>query len=504
MSTRYPKAFLILTALLGLLSPLMPTPVCAAPAFNVFFQFATNTSFVPAFPNSEPTVSTWSVTPGDAPWIVAAASSGGPLGHGRLVRIRADGSSPEDIVFFTNATLRGREPQGPLIEPGPVNLGLGLGLLFGTCRMGGTADVGCIFRVRNDGAFFQILRSFAADGRDGRFPNGGLTYFSADGFIYGTTPEGGTNNAGTLFRIRPDGTGYLIVRHFTGSDLDGRTPNGSLVVLGSFLFGTTYLGGVDDRGTLFRFQPSDFAYTVRWHFGSAPDQGILPSGGLLWVREGGVPPFVDALHGLASYGGTNQAGTLYRYVEIGESYQAFTVVKHFGATPEDARHPRGRLVLSQASATLNSRLVGVSSQGGEFNKGTVFAIGSNPEVLHSFGGGENDGELPLSGVTICEGVALGATAKGGRNDAGILFKVGLGYNFPNLLTNVVLSGSNLQFQLRGDPLVRYTVQSSPMGNPTNWTKYGTVVANGSGQTTVSVSATNSPSTPGRMFRFAWP
>lgn len=499
MSTRFHKAFLILTSILGLLSPLMPTPACAAPAFNVFFQFATNTSFVPAFPNSEPAVSTWSVTPGDPPLIVAATASGGPAGQGRLIQMRADGSSVQDIVFFTNATLRGREPQGPLIDPGLGIAGVGLGLMFGTCRMGGTADVGCIFRVRNDGAFFQILRSFAADGRDGRFPNGGLTYVPADGFLYGTTPEGGTNNAGTMFRIRPDGTGYLIVRHFTGSALDGRTPNGSLVLVGSFLFGTTYVGGIEDLGTLFRLQPSDLAYSVRWHFGSDPSLGTLPSGGLISVAE--------ALYGLASHGGTNEAGTLYRYVEIGESYQTFSAFKQFGATPEDARHPRGRLVAFPpqfGGQTLNTRLVGVSAQGGEFNKGTVFAIGSNPEVLHSFGGGEDDGELPLSGVVICEGVALGATAKGGRNDAGILFKVGLGYNVAPSWTRASIAGSTASFQLQGEQRVRYTVQSSPAGTLTNWTRLGTVLADSLGRATYTTSVTNTPGDEGRFFRFVWP
>ena len=500
MNLRVSIVFRVLIASVGLLLPLMTVPAVGAPAFNLFFHFATNTSFLPEFPSSEPTVSYWTaVVPNGPPWIVVATVSGGPLGQGRLMRHRADDSFREDVVVFTNSTLLGSEPQGPLVEPGISLPGIGTGLMFGTCRRGGAANFGGVFRVRNDGGFYQILRSFAADGRDGRFPNGGLTYVPADGFLYGTTPEGGTNNAGTLFRIKPDGTEYSVLRHFTGSVLDGRSPNGSLALVGSFLFGTTSLGGVDDLGTVFRYQPSTTAYSIRWHFGSDPSLGTLPSGGLISVA--------GALYGLASHGGTNEAGTLYRYIEIGQSYQAFSASKHFGATPEDARHPWGRLVAFPPQfpgQIFDTRLVGVSAQGGEFNKGTVFAIGSNPEVLHSFGGGEEDGELPLSSVTICEGVALGVTARGGRNDAGIMFRVGLGYNVTPAWTRSSIAGSTASFQLQGEQRVRYAVQSSPDGTLTNWTRLATILADNLGGATYTTSITNTPGDKGRLFRFVWP
>lgn len=128
----------------------------------------------------------------------------------------------------------------------------------------------------------------------------------------------------------------------------------------------------------------------------------------------------------------------------------------------------------------------------------------NPRVLHSFSGGEDDGELPLSSVAICEGVALGVTAKGGKDNAGIMFRVGLGYDLAPAWTRASITGSTASFHLQAEPQVRYTVQSRPIGPLTNWTTAGTTLANSSGSAASTTSITNSPGDKGRLFPFIWP
>ncbi len=128
----------------------------------------------------------------------------------------------------------------------------------------------------------------------------------------------------------------------------------------------------------------------------------------------------------------------------------------------------------------------------------------NPRVLPSFSGGEDDGELPLSSVAICEGVALGVAAKGGKNDAGIMFRVGLGYDLAPAWTRASIAGSTASFQLQAEPQVRYTVQSRPVGPLTNWTTAGTTLADTSGRATWTTNITNAPGDKGRLFRFIWP
>lgn len=47
------------------------------------------------------------------------------------------------------------------------------------------------------------------------------------------TASGGANNLGTLFKILPDGTGFVKLLDFNGS-VNGASPYGSLISDGTF------------------------------------------------------------------------------------------------------------------------------------------------------------------------------------------------------------------------------------------------------------------------------
>ena len=91
------------------------------------------------------------------------------------------------------------------------------------------------------------LYSFA--GSDGALPEAGLVRGS-DGNFYGTTYFGGTNGDGTVFKITPSGT-LTTLYSFSGSD--GAQPYAGLVQGsdGNF-YGTTSSGGANNAGTVFR------------------------------------------------------------------------------------------------------------------------------------------------------------------------------------------------------------------------------------------------------------
>ena len=36
--------------------------------------------------------------------------------------------------------------------------------------------------------------------------------------LYGTTTDGGSSGDGTVFKVNTDGTGYTVLKNFTGSD----------------------------------------------------------------------------------------------------------------------------------------------------------------------------------------------------------------------------------------------------------------------------------------------
>jgi uncharacterized repeat protein (TIGR03803 family) len=98
---------------------------------------------------------------------------------------------------------------------------------------------------------YQILASFDRPYVFGANPSGGLIQ-GTDGSFYGTTSQGGTAAAGTIFKI--DAAGTLTILHsFKG--LDGRSPQTGLIQGsdGSF-YGTTQYGGTvaPGYGTIFK------------------------------------------------------------------------------------------------------------------------------------------------------------------------------------------------------------------------------------------------------------
>src|SRR5438094_3420921 len=90
---------------------------------------------------------------------------------------------------------------------------------------------------------------YSFNGSDGAYPYAGLVQGS-DGNFYGTTGGGGTNGAGTVFKITSGGS-FTTLYSFSGSD--GATPYGTLVQGsdGNF-YGTTVSGGASNAGTVFQ------------------------------------------------------------------------------------------------------------------------------------------------------------------------------------------------------------------------------------------------------------
>jgi uncharacterized repeat protein (TIGR03803 family) len=85
---------------------------------------------------------------------------------------------------------------------------------------------------------------------DGRVPEAGLVQ-GRDGSFYGTTSAGGTYGYGTVFKFSTNWV-FTSLYSFTGTN-DGANPQAELVQGsdGSF-YGTTQFGGTNNAGTVFR------------------------------------------------------------------------------------------------------------------------------------------------------------------------------------------------------------------------------------------------------------
>ncbi|MBZ0246495.1 MAG: hypothetical protein K8H85_11145 [Cyclobacteriaceae bacterium] len=111
----------------------------------------------------------------------------------------------------------------------------------------------------------------------GRLPT---TSLITDGnFLYGMTTLGGDHNGGVIFRVRPDGSEYNNLFHF--SQESGRNPRGSLLLNGGYLYGMTEFGGANQYGTIFKMNLSGTEYTKLFDFESVSTGG-LPKGSLIF------------------------------------------------------------------------------------------------------------------------------------------------------------------------------------------------------------------------------
>jgi len=222
-----------------------------------------------------------------------AASFGGKNGAGTIFRIDAAGKF-HTVYAFSNGE-DGGYPFGSLVGDGNGNL-------YGTTPTGGANGDGTIFKVTTTGTE-TVLYSFAG-GDDGSNPFAGLARDS-QGNLYGTTEQGGTYNNGTVFELPAGGTEKVIYTFLGGND--GANPYSQLVINGAGqLVGTTAGGGLQDAGTVFAVTLSTGLETQIYSFAGGAD-GSTPYAGVLLTKEG-------KYFGTTSVGGANGAGTVFEII----------------------------------------------------------------------------------------------------------------------------------------------------------------------------------------------
>ena len=174
------------------------------------------------------------------------------------------------------------------------------GVLYGTDSFGGLSGYGTVFSVTPPAPgqtkwTTQELYEFQAPNAT---PFSGLVP-GPDGALYGMTSGYEARDAGTIFRVAPPANGSS---HWTGqtlyqfSGLDGVMPIGNLTPdrHGGF-YGTTFLGGSYNQGTVFHVQPNadghlPWALTKlhTFKFLLTGTQNIQPNGGLVMDAYGAL------------------------------------------------------------------------------------------------------------------------------------------------------------------------------------------------------------------------
>ena len=173
------------------------------------------------------------------------------------------------------------------------------GSLYGTAGGAGAANAGVVFKLDATGQE-TVLYSFTG-GADGRYPAAGVIRDST-GNLYGTAPEGGTANAGVVYKV--DTSGHETVLYsFTGGT-DGSAPMAGVIRdSAGNLYGTTPGGGTANRGVVYRLDAAG-RETVLYNFTGGADGG-LPTAGVIRDSAGN-------LYGTAPTGGAAGAGVVYK------------------------------------------------------------------------------------------------------------------------------------------------------------------------------------------------
>src|SRR5271157_153214 len=279
-------------------------------------------------------------------------------GCGVVFEISPNGSGGwKQTVLHTFAA----PPDGanPLFSPVIFDIS---GNLYGTTQWGGASNVGTVFELSPAGASWTatILYSFTG-GADGGHPAAGLVMDRA-GNLYGTGQTGGANGQGTVFKLSPSGAETLLYT-FGSQSGDGSYPFAGLVLdeTGN-LYGTTYSGGANGGGTVFKLAPTG-TETVLYSFGSRSGDGSNPYAGLVFDNNGN-------LYGATYSGGANGGGTVFKLAPTGTE----TVLYSFGSRSRDGSKPWSGLVFDE-----KGNLYGTTHGGGAYGAGVVFEV--NPAAV---------------------------------------------------------------------------------------------------------------------------
>jgi uncharacterized repeat protein (TIGR03803 family) len=324
---------------------------------------------------------------------VGGGGKGSDQGDGTVFKVAPDGTTTILHAFSGND---GSQPFAAVIADANGNL-------YGTTNEGGTSNEGVVFKLAPDGTY-SILHSFTG-GLDGGAPLAGLLA-DGSGNFYGTTFEGGANDAGAVFKLAPDGT-ETVLYNFTGGT-DGAHPVAALIADGAGnLYGTALGKGAYNGGVAFRLAPNG-TYRVLHAFGKKAYDGTFPYSAL--VADG-----AGNLYCSTYVGGKNDEGTVVKIMPDGRETVLYAFRSGSG----------GRLPYSDLTLDHAGNLYGTTFFGGKADEGVVYRItpSGDESVVHAFSG-DKFGELPVGGVVMdASGNLFGTTNTGGRDEQGVVFEI---------------------------------------------------------------------------------
>lgn len=253
----------------------------------------------------------------------------------------------------------------------------------------------------------------AMNGKNGNAPTSApscIAQSSGPDWCYGTTYLGGADNYGSLYKVHPNGSKHTILANFVGNN--GLTPSQQPVFSadGNFLFGTTSQAGSAGSGTIYQYDMTT---------------GVLATIGSFTGKTGTTPqapPILvgDILYGVTGQSGANGVGTIWAFDSKNHA-AGVKVLHHFEGGKTDVATPFGALTFNPQDGLL----YGMAFNGAANDQGGIFSIrpdGSNYTLRASFS--QATGGAPQMGALLLasDGYMYGNGWMGGANNDGTIFK----------------------------------------------------------------------------------
>ena len=288
--------------------------------------------------------------------------------------IATDSAAAQITTLASFDGTNGADPQAPLVQA--TN-----GYLYGTTLNGGTSTFGTdgtIFKITPSGTLTSLYSFCKQSGcPDGYVVPAGLMQAS-NGYLYGTTEDGG-GCCGTVFRISLGGT-LKTLDDLTVEDGSGPYPTAGLVQSSDGnLYGTTVGGGVYGAGTVFRMTPGGTLTTI-FSFcplpaPTCPSTDSLANG---WMPAAGLVQGTNGeLYGTTSGGGTNPGGGSYgpgTIFKITPSGALTTLYSFCSKSNSQNSCLDGYGPIATLVQATNGYFYGTTTAGGANNAGTIFRM----------------------------------------------------------------------------------------------------------------------------------
>jgi len=223
----------------------------------------------------------------------------GGNGNGVIYQMTRSGSAWSEQPIYTFSGPDGSTPASAVAFDTTGNM-------YGTTMLGGQNGFGTVYELSPNGGGWteKVLYSFQG-GSDGTTPTAGL-FLDAAGNLYGSTINGGSGGAGTIFELSPNGSNwnYSLLYSFSGNANCG--PGGTLSMDASgSLYGTTFCAGANNLGSIFKLTPSGGGWTYSsLHDFTGGSDGSKPFSNVSFDDAGNM-------FGTASAGGSQHSGTVW-------------------------------------------------------------------------------------------------------------------------------------------------------------------------------------------------